>query len=139
MAGNFSLLEHTADTGIIARGHSQKEAYEQAALGLVSIITDIDRVQDVLSREIQIGSTDKESLLVDFLNELIYLFETQHLLFNRFDIIEIDNIHLKTVAYGEKFDKGRHRVHHNVKAATYHDVMVQQSDSMWELRIILDI
>ncbi len=86
MENKFQLLEHTADTGIIAFGETLARAFEHAAEGMFSIITDIDTVAAETRNDISIISADKEGLLIDWLNELIYLFDTENRLFSKFDI-----------------------------------------------------
>ena len=134
----YRYLEHTADIGVIAEGKTQAEAYEAAALGLENLMTDTSKVQPLVKRGIDLKSADRESLLVDFLNELVYLFDTQMLVFSRFEITEIGAARLKAMVYGEVIDPKRHQVHLGVKAATYHQLLVSHNAG-WHVQVIFDI
>jgi SHS2 domain-containing protein len=138
METKFEVFEHTADTGIIARGGDIKEAFASAAEGMFSLITGLDDIEEAESREIDIKAADRESLLVAWLNELIYYFDTENLLFKRFDIASLSRTHLKAIAYGEKVYLSRHEIKIGIKAATYHMLKVEEGKSSM-VRVLFDI
>ena len=86
MGRDFEILEHTADAGIRAYGADMPEAFANAARGLFSLITELDDIEEVEYRDIELTAPDQDSLLVQWLNELIYLFDADNLVFKRFDI-----------------------------------------------------
>jgi SHS2 domain-containing protein len=135
---DFEVIDHTADVGIIAYGADLKQAFANAAKGLFSLITELDDVKEVLHRDAELTATDEESLLVEWLNELIYQFDTEGLIFKRFDVVELDNTRLKARGYGEKIDKARHRLKTGVKAATYHMLKVERSNG-GQVQVLFDI
>ena len=90
MEKGFDILDHTADIGIIAYGVDLKQTFANAATGLFSLITDLDKVVEVTYRDIELTAPDMESLLVDWLNELVYIFDVENMLFKRFDISQLD-------------------------------------------------
>jgi len=138
MEKDFEIVNHTADVGIIAHGANIKQAFANAAKGLFSLITDLDNVQEVLHRDIEVTATDKESLLVEWLNELIYQFDTENIIFKRFDITELDNTRLRAKNYGEKVDSARHKLKTGVKAATYHMLKVDKANGC-QVQVLFDI
>ncbi len=133
----FELIEHTADIGILAHGRDLSEAFANVALGLFSIICDLDRVQPVDSRVVDITATDIEGLLFKWLNELIYVFDVEHLLFKEFDVVEFSEIHMKARCRGELYDPSRHELKMGVKSATYHRLEVDEREN--RVQVILDI
>lgn len=138
MGKEFELIDHTADVGIVAHGASINQAFANAARGLFSIITDLDDIKEVTHRDIEVTAPDQESLLVGWLNELIYLFDTENIIFNRFDITRLSNTHLKARAYGEKVDSSRHELKTGVKAATYHMLKVKKNNG-YQAQVLFDI
>ncbi len=133
----FRLIEHTADTGLVAYGETLSSAFASAAYGLFSIITDLRKVRDKESRIVEINEESYEALLYEWLNYLIYLFDTEMLLLKRFDIIEFRDNHLKAICRGEKYDHSRHRLKIGVKAATYHQLEVDKEKN--QVQVIFDI
>ena len=138
MNREFEIINHTADVGLVAYGADVSEVFANAAKGLFSLITELDDVREIVRREIELTAPDQESLLVGWLNELIFMFDTEYLLFKRFDIIRISQTELKAAGYGEKVDSSRHEIKIGVKAATYHMLQIEHNDGV-KARIIFDI
>jgi len=138
MGKDFEILDHTADVGVIAYGADLKQAFANAARALFSMITELDDVEEVLYRDIDLTASDEESLLVGWLNELIYRFDAESILFERFDIIQLDDTRLKARSYGEKVDSSKHKLKTGVKAATYHMLKVDKTDG-FRVQVLFDI
>ena len=138
MEKDFEILDHTADVGIIAHGADINQAFANAARALFSLITELDNVAEVLHRDIEVTAPDIESLLVEWLNELIYLFDTENILFKRFDITRLSHTQLKARNYGEKVDRSKHKLKTGVKAATYHMLKVDRRDDC-QVQVLFDI
>ena len=139
MKKDFEVIDHTADIGIVAYGTDMKQAFANAARGLFSLITELDAIAEKEHHDIKVTAPDREALLVNWLNELIYLFEAKEMLFNRFDITSITNTELRAAGYGEKIDLTKHELKTQVKAATYHMLKVEQTGSGWKAQVIFDV
>ncbi len=134
----YEQFEHTADIGVRANGKDLEEAFAEAAKGLFSVMTDIEKVDSVGEYHIEMSARDHEELLVDFLSELVYLFEVESLLFSEFevDIKSNDEKTLLVKARGERIDHDKHELKKAVKAVSYHDIKV---DPKGEIQVILDV
>ena len=138
MVQRFRLIEHTADTGLIAFGKDLPEAYANAAFGMFSIMADLNTVKEVETRTIEVHEEDLESLLFEWLNRLLFFFDAEMLLLKRFDIVEFEETRLKAICYGEKHDPKRHRqIKIGVKSATYHTLTVDKEKH--QVQVIFDI
>ncbi len=138
MGQDFEIVNHTADVGIIAYGADVSQAFTNAARALFSLITELDDVEEVIHRDIELIAPDQESLLVEWLNELIYLFDVENIIFKRFDITELNDTQLKARSYGEKVDNSKHKLKTGVKAATYHMLKVDRGDGC-KVQVLFDI
>ncbi len=135
----FEIIEHTADIGIVAYGTDIKQVFANAALGLFNLMADLDNLKESVKREIELSAEDVEVLLVEWLNELIYISEVEHILFKRFEINELSNTRLKATCFGEKIKAGQHRLKREIKAATYHMLKLNKENGTYKVRIIFDI
>ncbi len=133
----FKLIEHTADIGLTAYGRDLGEAFSNAAYGLFSIVTDLRRVRKAESRLIELQEKSPEDLLFSWLNYLIYLFDTEQMLFKRCDVQEFDRRKIKSLCFGEKVDPLRHDIKLGVKAATYHMLKVDSEKN--QVQVIFDV
>jgi len=138
MKKDFEILNHTADVGIIAYGADMSQAFANAAIALFSLITELGEVEEVLHRDIKLTAPDEESLLVEWLNELIYLFDAEKIIFKRFDIMNLNGTQLKARSYGEKVDSSKHKLKTGVKAATYHMLKVDKANGC-KVQVLFDI
>ena len=139
MIKNFETLDHTADIGIIAYGKDIAEIFVYAAKGFLSLIVDPRHVEPKEKIDIEVGAPDREALLVNWLNELIYLLGVKEVLLKDFKVISISDINLKVQASGEKIKKNKHHFIREVKAATYHKLKIEQTVEGWRAQVIFDV
>ena len=135
----FDLVEHTADAGIIAYGADMREAFSNAAYGMFCLMADLEQVGEKTSRHVEVEAGDREGLVVTWLNELLYLFDVERVIFRRFDILELTGTRLEADAYGEEADPSRHRLKSGVKAATYHMLKASEGGGRCSIRVIFDV
>jgi len=135
----FEFLDHTGDEGIAVYGSSAEELFQHAAQGFFAILLDEGRIETKETRAIALAGDGYEDLMVRWLSELLYLFETELLIFKEFDIHELDGDHLSAAAKGERFDNTRHTIAREIKAVTYHQLDVKRKDGLWQARIIFDL
>jgi SHS2 domain-containing protein len=141
MAGQhppFEILEHTADAGIIARGATPAEAFAHAAQGMYALMVDLEDVRETDSREVRVEAKDLPSLLTSWLLELLFLTETQGLVFRAFDV-EINGMVLRARARGERVDPGRHKLGGVVKGVTRHLLDVTEEDGACRVSVLFDM
>lgn len=137
MTRRFRIIEHTADIGLVAFGCHLPEAFANAAVGMFGIITDLRKIREREARVVELEEEDAESLLFAWLNELIFLFDVEHLLFRRFVIEVFEERRLRAICYGEKIDRNRHDLKTGIKSATYHTLQVDKEKN--RVRVIFDI
>lgn len=136
---SFEIIDHTADIGIIAYGTDMKQVFANAALGLFSLMADLDDLKETVHREVHLSAEDMEILLVEWLNELIYICDVEHTIFKRFEIDKLSNTEIKATCFGEKIRPGHHRLKREIKAATYHMLRINKEDSSYKVQVIFDI
>jgi SHS2 domain-containing protein len=133
----FDLIEHTADMGLAAYGKTLAEAFANAAGGMFSIIAELDGVNEVEARRVEVDADDAEGLLFEWLNALLYYFDVEGIIFRRFDIIDFKERRLAADCYGEKYDPARHCLKTGVKSATYH--MLEVDRARKRVQVIFDV
>jgi SHS2 domain-containing protein len=135
----FEFLDHTGDLGIRAFGNSLTELFRHAAEALFDVITDPETIRSAEARKIAIEANGLDELMVNWLNEFIYLFDTQGLLFHDFDFLSLTEQALEATVRGEPYDESRHPIKTTVKSATYHQLQIRQVKGIWEAQVILDL
>ncbi len=136
----YETFEHTADLGLRVGAPDLDSLFAEAGRGLFSLM--IENLDDVQPREeisLAVVGMELDYLLFDWLNELLFLFETRRLVLAEFHV-KIADGGLQATARGEPLDSDRHRLAHEVKAITYHQLKIeQQPDGTWLAEVIVDI
>ena len=148
----YTEIEHTADVGIALRASGIRSAFENAAASAFDMMCDLDRVACDVSFELRVQGRpgDLEHLMIRWLSELLYLYDSEGVLLSEFEVLELRGVGtpnagegvadslLTARVRGERFDEGRHQMKIELKAPTYHELEVAQADDAWSVRIIFD-
>jgi len=135
----YELLDHTADIGIVASGRDLPEAFGNAAYAMFDILTDTDKIREMDRFDLRVSASNIEELLVTWLDELLYRYETERLICKRFVIDDMDDVSLRATVFGEKLDPARHEVKLEIKSVTYHQLKVEKTDDGWRAQVIFDV
>jgi len=136
---SYEVFEHTADIGLHAYGKTLPELFVHAAEGMESLMVAPEQIGVRVSCEIDVEGHDAVSLLIAWLNELIFLFDTEYLIFRQFEIESLTETSLKGRATGEPYDAQRHDLSSAIKAVSWHEAVVERIDEGYKARIIFDI
>jgi SHS2 domain-containing protein len=132
-------FEHTADLGLRIRAADLDTLFAEAAAALfAAIVEDLATIVPKERLDIRLEGDDRAFLLFDWLNELLYRFDSEHRLFGRFEV-HVSDHGVEGKAWGEPLDRGRHALSHEVKAITYHALKVEQTGAGWVAEVIVDI
>ncbi len=137
----YEFFDVTADVGFKSYGISLEEAYENASKAMFNVISNTNNIEPKISKNIEIKSEDEVSLLYDYLDELLFISETELLLFSSFNISikqEDDGMRLSGCVKGEHMDWNKHERGSEVKAVTYH-LMEVKNEGKFITQVILDL
>ncbi|WP_149113483.1 archease [Limnoglobus roseus] len=133
------LFDHTADLGLRITAPDLNALFAEAGECLFSaVVEDVASIRPTTAATIGLTGDDREFLLFDWLRELLMQFEMEHMLYGRFDV-QVRPDGLTATAWGEPLDRGRHHLSHEVKAITYHELKVVETDGGWLAEVIVDI
>jgi SHS2 domain-containing protein len=135
----YEVFEHTADLGLRIQAATLESLFAEAGAALFSVlVANLDSVGRVQEKTFEIPGREHDYLLFDWLSELLYTLETERLLLVEF-AVQFDEHGLRAVCRGERVDRQRHDLDHEVKAITYHELKVQATDAGWLAEVIVDI
>jgi SHS2 domain-containing protein len=131
----YEEIEHTADWSFRVRGSDLRQLFINAARALSSLEAEAERGQFTVTRELSVDGVDRETLLVNWLNELLHLEQTQRESYRQFDIPEITDTRLRARVHG----RPEPEVHSKIKAVTFHNLEIRQTPAGWEATIVVDV
>jgi len=139
----FKFLEHTADAYIAAYGTDLAEAFENAALAMFDVMTDVEKVSPKVKENVEVVAEDEYALLYSWLEALLVKFDVKETLYSKFKVLSINQtsggFRLRAEIWGEKFNPEKHAQKVGVKAVTYHRMEIIKEPNKVTLKFILDI
>ena len=135
----YEFFEHTGDIGVRVFGKNHRDLFQNAFKAFFATLTEPEGIKPSQKKMIRVTNEGWERLLVSWLSEYLYLFETDQWLFRECEIQSLNKNQVQAIGWGEKFNPERHRIKTEIKAVTYHQLSIQKKDDLWETKIILDI
>ena len=135
----YEPLSHTGDLGMLVYGRDVPELFAHAAWAMFDLMSDATRIQPRLTMTIHLEGSDFEDLLVRWLSELLYFYDTQRFLYCTATFNTLEPTRLAATVQGEPFDATRHPIDTEIKAVTYHQIAVKQADGAWHAQVIFDL
>lgn len=130
----------TADVCFKSYGRTLGEAFGNAALAMFDVMLETENVKPRIVKKIDVKGEDLESLMFEWLNELLFYVDAESLAFSRFDVhIDENQMRLSAKVSGEPIDQAKHKTKTDVKACTYHGMEIKQINGMWVVQVILDV
>jgi len=139
----YKLFDHTADIGVEISGRTKKELFVNSADALFDVMVENSAGEKTMvkakQRTLTVEGVDLPDLLINFLREVLYLFNGGGFVVNRCEITAINSKKLTARLVMEPFNKRVHRIKTEIKAVTYYGVKVEQQKTGWKARIIFDV
>lgn len=135
----FEEVDISGDVGIRACGETLEDVFTNAAMGMYSLITDHEGMEETKEIDVAAESPSLEGLLVSWLNELIFHFDTYGFIGRKIRVERLENHRIVAKVSGEDFDPERHERRLLIKAATYHQLSVEKKEGHWVAQVIFDI
>jgi SHS2 domain-containing protein len=139
MAKHWNTYEHPSDLGLEARADSLEGLLEALAEGLGRQLCQAGQVRAQRQVELNVESDDVPDLAVDFLSQVLRRFDLERFLTASAKVELTGESSLRAVLSGETYDPARHELGPEIKAVTYHQLVVERRDGQWLGRVLLDL
>ena len=140
MTDRFEFFDHTADIGVRVYGNSLAELFENAARAMYEALGQLHKPESNRQESVELQAESAEDLLHDWLADLLYEIEVNHVLYDDFEIHELTPHRLKATLRGGPIDFTRSQTNEEIKAVTYHQLRVEsQSGDSWRAVVVFDV
>jgi len=134
----FEYIPHTADVKFRAKGKSLDEVFSNSALAMFNILGDTSKVKLTKTKNIKIKAKNLERLMYDFLEELLFLLDTENFFLKEIKKIKINkNFELEAVVVGDNYKN--YELKSDIKAITYSDMSIKKIKNNYEAIVVIDI
>ena len=138
-AKTYRIIDHTADMGFEVKGNSKVKVFETAALAFFDIMWETENRNESTPEAIEVTGSDTKELMVNFLEEFLYLYDAKGLICTDLKIEKVLKTRLNAMAWLRPFDEKKDLEVLGVKAVTYHQLYIGEKNDRWTARIFLDI
>jgi len=132
----YEFLEHTADIKIKSYGRTQENAFQNMVLAVSEYLSKGEKIKSKIGKEIIVHGTDLQSLLYNFLDEIIYLLDAERFIVAKAEVKFLGN-NIKATLYGD--DTKNYKDLDHIKAPTYSEMYVKKTQPGWELQVVMDV
>ena len=146
MGRGFKITNHTADVGIEMWGETPQAVLEEAARGMLSLIVNLKSVKYHIEKTVVIEADNLEDLLLNWLREILFIQESERIVFSKVSIPTENiscskqaNYRFSGLLMGEKLNLKRHDICMEIKAVTRHQMYFQKKCQLWRAGILFDI
>ena len=141
---SYTFLEDvaTADIAFEATGKDEEELLTNAALAMFDTSADMRKIDDKITKEVTLESTNFQDLFYDFLEEIVFLKDAEYMVFNKVKVKfkkTGDVYHLFAELHGDTINTEKHELRNDIKAVTLHQFKVEKTDKGWRAFVILDV
>lgn len=137
----FEFLEHTADTKIRAYGSSLEEAFCNVVIATTEVMISLNAIKKNSSKEVYVSAGDEKSLLYDFLDEILYLFDVEGFLVREvkdLKILRSETLELSCLLVGDFLSNG-YEVHTIIKSVTYSEMEIIEEEGLFVIQVVHDL
>jgi SHS2 domain-containing protein len=143
MSNSFEILDHPADMGFQVIGKSEIDLFIYSAIALTHVLVDLESIECKETKIIKLEGFDLESLLYNWLSEIIFEFDGEGKVYNQFEVLKLTNtnntFYLEAKLQGEKYVPNKHVIKTYVKAITYHQLSINKTTTGYIAKVFLDI
>jgi len=135
----YREIPHTADLAAVIYGRTMEELFRNAAYAMFGMMADLKGLGTGEKAEVTAEAPDTESLLVAWLNELLFAAYSKDMIFSEFRVLSLEDGKMTGEAMGEKLGEDKSRIKAEIKAATYHDIRIVKTEEGYEITIVFDV
>jgi SHS2 domain-containing protein len=135
----YRLTTRQSELAVKVVGDSQADLFANAAFALFDVLTDVDKIQVQDRLPLEVEGADRDDLLVNWLRELLYLYQGSGYVLKEFTIREVKDTAIKAEVCGEKIDPDRHEIKQEIAAVAYHQSRMAQTGNQWNAQFIFEV
>ena len=136
---NYRITTHQNELAVRIVGNSQADLFANSGFALFDVISDIDKIEAAERLSLEVEGSDRDDVMVNWIRELLYLYQGGGYLLKEFKINEVNDTSVKAEVAGEKIDPDRHEIKQEIAAVAFHKSRMQKTGNRWIAQVIFEI
>jgi SHS2 domain-containing protein len=133
------LTTRQSELAVRVIGNSQADLFANSAFALFDVMTDVDKIEIKEELPLEVEGMDRDDLLVNWMRELLYLYQGSGYMLKEFRIHDVKDTVVKAAVCGEKIDPDRHEIRKEISAVAYNQGRMQKTGNQWTAQLIFEI
>jgi SHS2 domain-containing protein len=133
------IIARQSELAVRVVGKSQTDLFVNSAFALFDVITDTESIDAKERMQLEVEGSDRDDLLVNWLRELLYLYQGSAYLLKEFTVREMKDTMVKAEVSGEKLDPDRHEIKQEIATVAYHQSHMQKTGDQWIAQVIFEV
>ncbi|HEX9454383.1 MAG TPA: archease [Candidatus Binatia bacterium] len=135
----YRITTHQSELAVRITGNSQADLFTNSAFALFDVMTDIANVETKESIPLEVEGSDRDDLMVNWMRELLYLYQASGYLLKEFKIVEVKDTMVKAEVSGEKIDPDRHEIKQEITTVAFHKSRMEKTGNQWIAQLIFEL
>jgi SHS2 domain-containing protein len=135
----YRLTRRQSELAVRVTGNSQADLFANSAFALFDVMADVDKIEVKERINLEVEGTDRDDLMVNWMRELLYLYQGSGYLLREFNIREVKDTSVKAEVCGEKIDPDRHEVKQEIGAVAFHKSRMEKTGDQWTAQVIFEL
>lgn len=136
---NYRITMHQSELAARITGKSQADLFTNSAYALFDVMTDISTIESKETLPLEVEGSDRDDLMVNWMRELLYLYQASGYLLKEFKIIEVKDTLVKAQVSGEKIDPDRHEIKQEIATVAFHKSRMEKTGNQWIAQLIFEL
>ena len=135
----YRVTTRQSELAVKVTGGSQADLFANSAFALFDVISDVEKIEIKERLPLEVEGADRDDLLVNWMRELLYLYQGSGYLLKEFVIREVKDTSVKAEVCGEKVDPDRHEIKQEIAAVAYHQSRMTKTGNQWTAQLIFEV
>jgi SHS2 domain-containing protein len=135
---SYHISKHASDLTLRVVGKTQPDLLVNSGIALFDLMSDLDKVEARERLPLEVEGIDQDDLIVNWMRELLYLFQVSGYLLKEFQIQEIKDNHVRAEVCGEKFNPDAHEIRQELLSVLYEQCRMEKTGSQWTARVTFE-
>ncbi len=135
----YRLMTRQSALAVKVVGNSQADLFANSAFALFDVMTDVDKIEIKEHLPLEVEGVDRDDLMVNWMRELLYLYQGSGYLLREFQVREVKDTLVKADVCGEKIDPDRHEIKKEVAAVAYHQSRIEKTGNQWTAQLVFEV
>ncbi len=135
----YRVMTRQSALAVKVIGNSQADLFANSAFALFDVMTDIEKIEIKEHLPLEVEGADRDDLMVNWMRELLYLYQGSGYLLREFQVREVKDTLVKADVCGEKIDPDRHEIKKEVAAVAYHQSRMEKTGNQWTAQLVFEV